>query len=66
MMSAEHVVVESIDLAVGNRMMFSPRHTCTTAFLYLGALALTTEGSWGAREQLRSRRQGREPGSGMW
>jgi 3-hydroxy-D-aspartate aldolase len=56
MMSEEHVVVESSDLNVGDRVLLMPRHACTTAYLYDKAMVLGREGLWEFREQLGSSR----------
>jgi D-serine deaminase-like pyridoxal phosphate-dependent protein len=52
----EHVVVESRDLAVGDRVFLMPMHACTTAYLYSDALVRTSAGRWEHRPQLGSAR----------
>jgi D-serine deaminase-like pyridoxal phosphate-dependent protein len=56
MMSEEHVVVESEELAVGDRVMLMPRHACTTAYLYEKALVFCRDGEWRFRDQLGNQR----------
>lgn len=56
MMSEEHVVVESEDLAVGDRVLLMPRHACTTAYLFEKALVFGRDGEWTYREQMGNRR----------
>ncbi len=52
----EHVVVESGDLGVGDRVFLMPQHACTTAYLYSDALVKTSSGGWEHRPQLGSAR----------
>lgn len=52
LMNEEHTVVESQDLAVGDRVLLMPQHACTTAYLYSNALVKTSAGSWERRPQL--------------
>ena len=56
LMNEEHTVVESADLAVGDRVLLMPRHACTTAYLYDEALVRTQRGGWERRPQLGNRR----------
>jgi D-serine deaminase-like pyridoxal phosphate-dependent protein len=56
MMSEEHVVVEADHLNVGDRVLLTPQHTCTTAYLYDTALVRTSGGGWEERPQLGCRR----------
>ena len=56
LMNEEHTVVELSTLAVGDRVLLIPGHTCTTAYLYDEALVLTVDGIWERRAQLASRR----------
>jgi D-serine deaminase-like pyridoxal phosphate-dependent protein len=56
MMSEEHVVVEADNLSVGDRVLLTPQHTCTTAYLYETALVRTSDGAWEQRTQLGCRR----------
>ncbi|HTJ90041.1 MAG TPA: alanine racemase [Acidocella sp.] len=56
LMNEEHSIVESVTLAVGDRVLLIPRHTCTTAYLYDEALVLTAGGVWEWRAQLGCRR----------
>jgi D-serine deaminase-like pyridoxal phosphate-dependent protein len=56
MMSEEHVVVEATHLQVGDRVLLTPQHTCTTAYLYDTALVRTSTGGWEQRSQLGCRR----------
>jgi 3-hydroxy-D-aspartate aldolase len=56
MMSEEHVVVENVGLAVGDRVLLMPRHACTTAYLYEKALVLGRDAEWSFRDQLGNRR----------
>jgi len=52
----EHVVVESNDLRVGDRVFLMPQHACTTAYMYSDALVKTSSGGWEHRPQLGSAR----------
>ncbi len=52
LMSEEHAVVEAEGLNVGDRLLLTPRHTCTTAYLYNSGTVRTEQGSWETREQL--------------
>lgn len=52
----EHVVVESSDLSVGDRVFLMPQHACTTAYMYSDALVKTSSGGWEHRPQLGSAR----------
>jgi D-serine deaminase-like pyridoxal phosphate-dependent protein len=52
LMNEEHVVVESTDLRVGDRILLMPQHACTTAYLYDQALVKTEAGTWEYRRQL--------------
>jgi D-serine deaminase-like pyridoxal phosphate-dependent protein len=56
LMNEEHVVVESTELRVGDRVFLMPQHACTTAYLYDRALVRTPSGNWVYREQLGCRR----------
>jgi D-serine deaminase-like pyridoxal phosphate-dependent protein len=56
MMSEEHVVVEADNLRVGDRVLLTPQHTCTTAYLYEIAQVRTSNGAWEQRAQLGCRR----------
>jgi D-serine deaminase-like pyridoxal phosphate-dependent protein len=56
LMSEEHSVVEAGNLQVGDRVLLTPQHTCTTAYLYGSALVKTSAGRWEEREQLGCRR----------
>lgn len=56
LMNEEHAVVESRDLAVGDRLFLMPMHACTTAYLYSDALVKTSAGRWEHRAQLGSAR----------
>jgi 3-hydroxy-D-aspartate aldolase len=56
MMSEEHVVVEADHLRVGDRVLLTPQHACTTAYLYDTALVRTSDGAWEQRAQLGCRR----------
>jgi D-serine deaminase-like pyridoxal phosphate-dependent protein len=51
-MNEEHVIVESTDLRVGDRVFLMPQHTCTTAYMYDHALVRTISGTWDYRRQL--------------
>jgi 3-hydroxy-D-aspartate aldolase len=52
MMNEEHVVLESSDLRVGDRIFLLPQHACTTAYMYDTALVKTVSGGWEHRRQL--------------
>lgn len=52
LMNEEHVIVESTDLRVGDRVLLMPQHACTTAYLYNTALVRTASGGWEQRPQL--------------
>ena len=52
LMNEEHVIVESTDLRVGDRVLLMPHHACTTAYLYDQALVKTATGTWEYRRQL--------------
>jgi D-serine deaminase-like pyridoxal phosphate-dependent protein len=52
LMNEEHVIVESTDLRVGDRVFLMPQHTCTTAYMYDHALVRTISGTWDYRRQL--------------
>jgi len=54
LMNEEHVVVESRDLKVGDRVLLMPQHACTTAYMYSDALVKTSAGGWERRPQLGS------------
>ena len=54
LMNEEHVVVESHDLKVGDRVSLMPQHACTTAYMYSEALVKTSAGGWERRPQLGS------------
>jgi D-serine deaminase-like pyridoxal phosphate-dependent protein len=56
LMNEEHVIVESTDLRVGDRVLLMPQHACTTAYLYNTALIRTSSGGWEQRPQLGSAR----------
>jgi D-serine deaminase-like pyridoxal phosphate-dependent protein len=56
MMSEEHAVVEADNLQIGDRVLLTPQHTCTTAYLYEMALVRTSNGAWEQRAQLGCRR----------
>jgi D-serine deaminase-like pyridoxal phosphate-dependent protein len=56
LMNEEHVIVESTDLRVGDRVLLMPQHACTTAYLYNTALVRTSSGGWEQRPQLGSAR----------
>ncbi|MGZ9142398.1 MAG: alanine racemase, partial [Candidatus Binatia bacterium] len=56
LMNEEHVIVESTDLRVGDRVLLMPQHACTTAYLYNTALVRTASGGWEQRPQLGSAR----------
>jgi D-serine deaminase-like pyridoxal phosphate-dependent protein len=56
MMSEEHAVVEADNLRIGDRVLLTPQHTCTTAYLYEMALVRTSNGAWEQRAQLGCRR----------
>jgi 3-hydroxy-D-aspartate aldolase len=56
MMSEEHAVVEADNLRVGDRVLLTPQHTCTTAYLYEMALVRTSNSTWEQRAQLGCRR----------
>ncbi len=52
LMNEEHVIVESSDLRVGDRVLLMPQHACTTAYMYDTALVRTVSGEWQHRGQL--------------
>jgi D-serine deaminase-like pyridoxal phosphate-dependent protein len=52
LMNEEHVIVESTDLRVGDRVLLMPQHACTTAYLYDSALVKTMSHGWEKRRQL--------------
>ena len=52
LMNEEHVIVESTDLRVGDRVLLMPQHACTTAYMYDTALVKTVSGGWEQRRQL--------------
>lgn len=52
LMNEEHVIVESTDLRVGDRVLLMPQHACTTAYMYDTALVRTVSGEWQHRQQL--------------
>lgn len=52
LMNEEHVIVESNDLRVGDRVLLIPQHACTTAYMYDSALVKTVPGGWETRRQL--------------
>ena len=52
LMNEEHVIVESKDLRVGDRVLLMPQHACTTAYMYDTALVRTVSGGWEHRPQL--------------
>jgi D-serine deaminase-like pyridoxal phosphate-dependent protein len=52
LMNEEHVIVESSELRVGDRVLLMPQHACTTAYLYDTALVRTASGGWEQRPQL--------------
>jgi D-serine deaminase-like pyridoxal phosphate-dependent protein len=56
LMNEEHTVVETRNLAVGDRVLLMPMHACTTAYLYSDALVKTAAGRWEHRPQLGSAR----------
>lgn len=56
LMNEEHVIVESADLRVGDRVLLMPQHACTTAYMYNTALVKTESGGWEHRRQLGSAR----------
>jgi len=56
LMNEEHVIVESNDLRVGDRVLLMPQHACTTAYMYDTALVRTLSGGWEQRAQLGSAR----------
>jgi 3-hydroxy-D-aspartate aldolase len=56
LMNEEHTVVEATDLQVGDRVLLTPQHACTSAYLYDEALVLTVNGVWERRAQLASKR----------
>ena len=56
LMNEEHVIVESTDLQVGDRVLLMPQHACTTAYMYDTALVRTVSGGWEQRRQLGSAR----------
>ena len=56
LMNEEHVIVESTDLRVGDRVLLMPQHACTTAYLYDTALVRTASGGWEHRPQLGAKR----------
>lgn len=51
-MSEEHTVVEADHVSVGDRLLLTPRHACTTAYLYNEGLVRTSAGTWETRKQL--------------
>ncbi|WP_210248989.1 alanine racemase [Methylobacterium sp. WL64] len=55
-MSEEHTVVEADELEVGDRLLLTPQHACTTAYLYDRALVQTEDGRWETRGQLGNAR----------
>jgi D-serine deaminase-like pyridoxal phosphate-dependent protein len=56
LMNEEHVIVESTDLRVGDRVLLMPQHACTTAYIYDTALVRIASGGWEHRRQLGSAR----------
>ena len=56
LMSEEHSVVESDWHHVGERVLLTPGHAWTTAYLYPVAWVRGLDGSWRLKEQLGSRR----------
>lgn len=56
LMSEEHSVVEDDHSHVGDRVLLTPGHACTTSYLYPVAWVRGLNGSWERREQLGSRR----------
>lgn len=56
LMNEEHVIVESTNLQVGDRVLLMPQHACTTAYMYDTALVQTVSGAWEQRRQLGSAR----------
>lgn len=52
LMNEEHVIVESTDLQVGDRVLLMPQHACTTAYMYDSALVKTISSGWEKRRQL--------------
>jgi D-serine deaminase-like pyridoxal phosphate-dependent protein len=56
LMNEEHVIVESTDLRLGDRVLLMPQHACTTAYMYDTALVKTLSSGWEQRRQLGSAR----------
>ena len=55
-MSEEHSVVEGNGRAVGERVLLTPGHACTTAYLYDEAWVRNQGGGWERRLQMGNRR----------
>lgn len=55
-MSEEHSVVEGTPRAVGERVLLTPGHACTTAYLYDEAWVRDARGTWDRRPQMGNRR----------
>jgi D-serine deaminase-like pyridoxal phosphate-dependent protein len=56
LMNEEHTVIRSDTLAVGDRLLLIPEHTCTTAYLYSHALVRSVDARWEYRSQLGGER----------
>ncbi len=56
LMSEEHTVVDGDGRALGERILLTPGHACTTAYLYPEAWVRDLGGDWQRRGQLGSRR----------
>lgn len=55
-MSEEHCVVEGAGVALGARVLLTPGHACTTAYLYDQAWVRDARGAWEHRPQMGNRR----------
>jgi D-serine deaminase-like pyridoxal phosphate-dependent protein len=55
-MSEEHAVVAGTGRAVGERVLLTPGHACTTAYLYDAAWVGNEGGGWERRPQMGNRR----------
>jgi D-serine deaminase-like pyridoxal phosphate-dependent protein len=55
-MSEEHTVVQGAGVAVGERVLLTPGHACTTAYLYDEAWVRNAAGAWERRAQMGNRR----------
>lgn len=55
-MSEEHTVVEGAGRAVGERVLLTPGHACTTAYLYDHAWVRNVDDGWTRRPQMGNQR----------